>query len=349
MAIAQLEKSPDEIVSCALALATPLKPSSLQYLVDKPAFTEDSNAWFELLEFSNRNGTSAQVARSALSSDWKSLIPLETAKILQEKVHYDDELRALVESEMNHSIQILLQYEISFALIKGLDLARRFYPSVQDRAVDAVDLLVSQSQNAAALQVLIKNGYEILETSQSHCVNLSRSAKGVRIRLYSSLSALDNSTMAGEIWNRTEAASIPGLPKEVRALAREDHIALLITEAAGNKNPSSPIFLNDLHCLIQGEKVDWEELIWSLADRRALSAGWFTFSVLHKEYLTDISEKALDSLAHSINPAKKRSMEKTQLETEMSAEELAWSDGIIDRMRFGIQHGGNPFHSGRPR
>jgi hypothetical protein len=343
-------KPVNERVACALGLATPLKPSSLHYLVEKPSFASDSAAWSQLLEFSERNGTSAQVARSALGSDWVSAIPESVRTTLQEKVNKDDEQRKKVEAEMDFSIQVLLKSEISFAVIKGLDLARRFYPQIHDRTVESVNLFVPPSGKLSALQALIKAGYGTLDLpNQTHYTTLSRSPRGVKLHLYFALSSLDSSTAAGEAWNRTQEDVIPGLPPQVRALCREDQIALLITEASSWGRPSSPVLLNDLHCLIQGEKIDWDELIWLLADKRALFAGWFVFSTLYKEYLTDVSEKALLSLANSINPSKRKSVEKTQLETELSEANLKWNDGLMDRVRFGVQHGVNPFSVHRSR
>ena len=347
----QVENS-SEIIAYAMALATPLKPNSIHYLVEKPPFVGDPAAWFQLIEFAHRNGTCGQVARSALNSDWKTAIPESSLILLTAKVALDDETRQLVEAEFDYATQALLKAEVSFALIKGLDLARRYYPQIHDRSVETVDLLVSPSNKPLALEALIKAGYGTQDsqgTPPAHYTVLARSSRGVKLNLYSALSALDNSSVAGETWNRTAENLIPGVSPKIRAISREDHIALLIAEAAASGGPATPTVLNDLHCLIQGEKVDWDELIWTLADKRALFAGWFVFSILYKEYLTDISEKALMSLSNSINPGKRKSAEKTQAEIDLPDSELDWNDGILDRVRFGFQQGVNPFSPQRPR
>ena len=43
------------------------------------------------------------------------------------------------------------------------------------------------------------------------------------------------------------------------------------------------------------EKLDWERILWQLAEKGALVMGWFAFSILRKSYGVRVPQKFLQS------------------------------------------------------
>ena len=325
-----------EVQSYEMALATPFKPKSISARIHPPLFIQNSGAWIELLSLAQSSGMASVVIRSIQNCEWRRQIPESISEMLIEQGDKYEFLRAVADSETNRAIQILLAEKIEVALINGMDMARRYYPTPQDRPVDSIDLLIHPKHKGAALRALGRAGFRTEDAGASHCAALRSNPRGTELKLYSGLMAIDSPDLLDEIWARTRDAVIPGVPLSTRCLSREDQIALLISEVLLDGTKLT-LYLNDLHFLIQGGDLNWNEIISVLADRKKLFAAWFVLSILQQDYRTEIKPSVLACLSGVVNPLRKKSITRFLKNQELNTSQtIKLNDGLFERLKWGL-------------
>jgi hypothetical protein len=128
--------------------------------------------------------------------------------------------------------------------------------------------------------------------------------------LHQHLVAGDTDSFIGELWGRSFENRLAGLPRQARTLRADDQLVYLVRRGAVQRLLESPVWLNDVHYLIESEdfrrEADWERIAWSLAEARALSGTWLVLNLLASEWGTRVPPEALAETGQELGGLRKR-------------------------------------------
>lgn len=241
------------------------------------------------------------LARLRESPGFSRLPEPERRKI--EELHSRERMvLALLDDELERSLDALGGAGIPTLVLKGMDLGRRHYPKRVFRPMTDVDLLVPEARFEAALRALAGAGYAVsgrlspgrfrVELSRFHC--------GPVVELHSRLQEGDTPEWIGELWTHALHGAIPGLRPAALGLDPTSQLVYLIRHAAIQHLLESPVWLNDLHFLITSAEFrrqgDWEKAMRWLDSFRANAAGLFTLHFLKTHWETPVPREVLATL-----------------------------------------------------
>lgn len=274
-------------------------------LILRPDFYADATGWEQCF----RSLDTVYATQAALEVidrvQWKSEIPNAISLRLDEKTKRERVKRAVLDQELDSLLYLLIGAGIPVAVIKAMDVGRRYYSERIFRPINTVDVVVPPEGFAEALRYLGRGDYRIVTNpseSQSF-IELRRREKGPSVRLHRRLFRDDDDTSMCAVFHRASEKAISGLPFNALGLSVEDNFLYLVCHGVIENRFISPVWLNDLHYLIASDdfkkNADWDRLVWALANHNALAGAW---SILHlvKERGASIPEEALPRVGKKV-------------------------------------------------
>ena len=257
-----------------------------------PEFCNEYEAWVEALSYAERLQAQLLFLLALDRAPWKKDIPARARTFLWSRLQAECALMESLDQELISCLDLFGRAKLPIGLLKGMDISRRFYPERILRPVGEIKLLAPPGSSLDALRVLGKGGYRLVGGSfpDNSQVLLTKQGRTSVIALHARLFQQDSEELMAELWHRSEGNVIAGLPIHAQALHPEDCLVYLIRHCALH-TLSSPVWLNDIHFLIEKMKkreMDWDQITWSLAQARSLSAAWLIFSLLRAEWGTEV-------------------------------------------------------------
>jgi len=282
----------------------------------KPDFYDESSSWEKAFETLNRIDALLPGLVTIDRAEWRNEIPQAVALRIEERIRREKILLAIFDNELDAVLYLLIGARIPVCVLDGMELGLRYYPERIFRPLRSVNLFIPARYQEQALRALAQAEYRSISTAnqttaEPHVILLNRRANKPTIRIMSRLSKDETEQQTELTFQRAVSNSISSLPANVLALAPEDNLIYLIRQAAVENFFESPVSLNDMHFLIQHaefkSKADWDRIIWSLAEHRALAAAWFAFKFLKNEWGTQVPKEAFSGF-HSRVGIFKRSL-----------------------------------------
>jgi|GEM_PF-1946907 len=313
--------------------------------------------WTECLAFAETIHAVAPFCSAVLKQTWADRIEEGSLLRLNERITRERMLLAVLDQELDEALFQLISSQVPVAVLKGADLARRYYPERALRPMADVDLFVRPDLFTEALTVLGKAGYRAVGPFPEgrFRIELARDRGGVyqcpTVEIHRQLLAGDDDAHTQRIWERTIEGAVPGLPRSARSLRPDDNLVYLIRHAAVQHAIESPVWMNDIHWLIETESgrgcIDWDQVIWRLAHERALSAGFVVFSLLGREWGTRIPEEILRQAGQRLGWVKRGLLSPLARSRNLFPERgrgKGWlvrsrfllRDGVYDAWKYGI-------------
>lgn len=280
-----------------------------------PAFAGELTSWERTLQFAEEKHSLLPFLAVISRTEWKDDLLPEFRSRIESLLSRERMRLALLDSELENSLGVLRQAEVPVMVLKGMDLGRRFYPGRLFRPMADVDLLVGKDDFPRALAALERDGYRpvLSERERNEAplrpqIELSRhDDASPTIELHWSVQPSDTAESIRSVWKNSipapsgffgspdRAGSIKSSP---RLMAREDLLPYLIRHCAVQHLLESPIWLLDLHFVIdQPEPLNWNAVLKELARTRSGSAAFFVLQLLNSEWKTPVPEAVLKSLA----------------------------------------------------
>lgn len=278
-----------------------------------PSFLTDKSVWAETTAFATQLGVGSLFASRVSQAAWISEAPESVALTLEEAQAREGVFTAVMDLEFDRAVQVLVQSRIDVLVFGGMDWVRRLkIPRAERSASDGIDLLVRAQNYGDALTALGRAGYRGLSDSDPSdttldYVELARTGHGTGknppLRIWRRTLPTESEQMTDALWHRSSEGKIPGVPRQVRALSNEDAICYLICKGVATEMLETPTSLLDLHYLVTSTHgaMNWDAVIWSLAVRNSLSAGWFALQFLQKEWGTAIPSEVLSLISPKVN------------------------------------------------
>ena len=202
---------------------------------------------------------------SASKASWRPGLPEGVQLLVEERLYRERLWMALLDHEVERSVGRLLDSRVPVIVLKGMDLARRFYPERSLRPMADVDLLVPQAKFSEALEILGRGGYRVAGPFPEGRFRVELCRKGglPQVELHSRLLAGDTETETHGLWDRSREGQLPGLPRGARVLDSSDLFTYLVRHSAVQHLMESPVWLNDLHHVVgsSGRLIDWDRAL----------------------------------------------------------------------------------------
>ncbi|MCM2279398.1 MAG: nucleotidyltransferase family protein [Oligoflexia bacterium] len=259
-----------------------------------PPFLDQPEPWRETLDYAARIHASLPLLTLVSRSPWFGEIPPESRAAIESALSHERSILALIELEHEHARALLSQAGIPCLTLKGVDLARRFYPEPVFRPMRDVDLLVPEERFEEAIAAFQRSGYARLGPFPKGRIRieLGRGPGAATVELHRRLQDGDTASVTRGIWERAEGAG--------HRLHVQDLVPFLIRHAGVQHLLESPVWLNDLHFVIESAEfrahADWEALVRALSERSCLSAGWLLLTLLSESCGTAIPAEVLAEL-----------------------------------------------------
>lgn len=231
-------------------------------------------------------------------------LPEDVRKLLDDRLRRERLLQALLDTEAEVALGMLERAKIPTIVLKGMDLGRRFYPERLLRPMADADLLVPETSFAEALRALESEGFHRVGrlTPGRFRVELSRAQSGGAIvELHCRLQRGETRERTRLAWETSIEGAIPGLPASARALHPSVLVPYLIRHSAVQHLLESPVWLNDLHLVLESgaysSSAEWALLAERLKEQGTCAAGFFVLSLLRADYGTRVP----DGLIHDLS------------------------------------------------
>jgi hypothetical protein len=267
-----------------------------------PGFMHSRAEWKRAIDYSVSLHAELPFAVQVRRASWAAQVPAAIAGEL-EAIERRDRMRlALLDLELDAALEALLGAGIPVLVLKGADVARRFYPERILRPMGDIDLLVPQADYQRAWSVLGQAGFAATEKRYAHCFRsaLARSAGGPSIDLHFGLIEGDSPGRLAALWRRSVRDALPGLPSVVRALSAEDCLVYTLRHCAVLHVLEGPVWLADLHWIIVRNPVlDWRFVMAELEATRSRAAAWFVFRILRADWGTPVPREVLEMLGQN--------------------------------------------------
>jgi hypothetical protein len=301
----------DEVRDFVLEALRPERLAASSAELPRPAFLLEQSSWREALEHATAIHAGSLFARSVERASWYERVPFLSSLRLDECLKRERMSLAILDGELDVALDCLISARLPVMALKGADLARRFYVERLQRPMADVDLLVPFDSFHEALLVMGRAGFRVVGSLPEGRVRieLSRHGGGAIVELHRAPQAGDSREWLSAVWQRSLEGAISGLPRQVRAMAVEDLVSYLIRHAAVQHALESPIWLNDLHLVIQGAPgLDWERVASELLARRAAAAGFLVLSLLHADWSTPVPAEPRARLGRALGLARRRAL-----------------------------------------
>ncbi|OFZ83363.1 MAG: hypothetical protein A2583_16080 [Bdellovibrionales bacterium RIFOXYD1_FULL_53_11] len=301
----------DELTGFVIEAAKP-KYMTGPHKLPKPSFLDFNGVWNDAFDLWDRIGVTEPALACIDRSGWKNEILEPTRLKIDERINRHKMMLAVHDAELDAALFQLIGARVPVAVTGGMDWSMRYYPERIFRQVQSVDLLVHPDAFQAAMRALAVGGYRATQSVRpsAMCVELVRKDDGPRVRLGRKLLVNDEDVHVAGILQRASGSRITGLPMNTMALSPEDNFVYLVRFGAVRNFLGSPVWLNDMHFLVEStefkSKADWEHIMWSLAQSRALGGAWFALSFLASAWGTTIPREALEHCSHKVGAFRRR-------------------------------------------
>ncbi len=244
-----------------------------------------AGAWKEAFAYAQRIHSALpfliQIERASQKGAWGKSVSAEERVFLSEALHRDRMFLALLDWEMEKAGEVLARAKVPAIVLKGMDLARRFYPDRVFRPMSDIDLLVRARDFSKVVSRFESEGYQAVGRHYPgrFRIELCRDEGRPVVELHSFLLKGDDADSMKGIWKRAKEPENNPFPGTL-VLGDEDHLFYLGAHAAVQHLIESPIWLNDIHFVLQNGEPDWDKLLKKIEQRRSHTAFWFLFTVL---------------------------------------------------------------------
>lgn len=273
---------------------------------ERPDFFDDVGAWRKIFDYSLRLHSILPLMVKIDRAEWRADLPVAVSLQIDERLQRERMILAILDDELDSALFLLVSAKIPVIVLKGMDLGRRYYPERVMRPMADVDLLVPPEAFTESLRVLARGDYRIVGPFPEgrFRVELARRENAPTVELHKYILAGDTDLSIAGIWKRSVEGVLRGLPHHARALSVEDNLIYLVRHCAVQHLLESPIWLNDIHYLIESEdfrqKADWDRIVWSLAQSRALSGAYLVLHLLRADWGTSIPEEAMKGVDRKV-------------------------------------------------
>src|SRR5689334_7654706 len=112
-----------------------LKPEALSEgsTPEQPLFCRESDAWVWAFDFASQLRASLTFVTVLERAPWLLEAPLESRQLLERISEKEKRRFVLLEDELEEAVDVMLRARVPALLYKGLELARRCYPSRETR------------------------------------------------------------------------------------------------------------------------------------------------------------------------------------------------------------------------
>lgn len=278
-----------------------------------PEFLMKRGPWNRAIELSERLHCAAPFLAGVARASWFGELDEGIRLRVEERLARERMLLAILSEEAETAIGILGSHRIPVIVLKGMDLGSRVYPDRILRPMADADLLVAPERYREALALLGKHGYRVSGPNvlNRFRIELSRRPGLPTIELHSRLLQVDDDEFLARVWaNSADGRLPPGMPRPARVIGDTEQIIYLLQHGAVQHLLESPVWLNDIHLLIedcvrQERPVDWEYVQWSLARVRALSAATLVLGILREDWGTSIPSEVFARVRGEIDPLRR--------------------------------------------
>ncbi len=273
-------------------------------------------------------------------SSWLTQVPSSVQEFFEKELSRERIRLALLDTEGTLAIQTLENAKIPTLILKGMDVARRYYPERILRPMTDIDLLVPVDRYAQAIGALNQQGFRTVGQIYPgrFRVELARSSFHPVIEIHTQLLKTDTPQSISQLWIQSELAGFSDLSPSVRVLNEMDCLSYLVRHAAVQHLIESPIWLNDVHYLIQSRirnhrPVAWDSFVQEMNHYQARSAGWFMLNLLKKEWNTSVPSNVLAALQPKAHTFRYRFLsQQSQLERWFPVSPRTW--GWVFKARY---------------
>lgn len=294
--------SPCELVLEALCP----KGLSSERTIDRPPFVLEPKAWNAALEFAGRLHASVPFLATVTKASWGNELPPSTRDSFEGALGRGRMVLGLLDHELQLALSVLQREEIPVMLLKGAELGRRFYPERLLRPMTDVDLLVPEADFARAVALFESRNYHSVGVGYPgrFRTELSREGSYPVVELHSRIIAGDDEASVRGYWAKSQRVKLEDLATEVRVLCPTDGLIYLIRHGAVQHVLESPLWLCDIHFLIeaQQEALDWDAFLLGCRKAHFNTAAWFVLSYLSERWETPVPPHVVRALAARVSP-----------------------------------------------
>lgn len=277
-----------------------------------PFFLSEPESWQIAFSEAERLGCLGIFAIRIQRMEWAYRIPLNERVLIERTVTRQRMRLGLLDEELRLALEVLVgDQKIDVLLLKGAHLSREIYPERLLRPMTDLDLLVRKDAFFEAFQSLLKVGYHPsgkLCTERQQIV-LSRGANFPCVELHTQLQMGRQDQRTERIWRNSELWKPKDLSWEVRRLSVEDQLFYLIQHGASQHLMETPIWLNDIHLLIQeNPQLDWNKVAENVFQEKGVAATWFVMGFLQSDWKTPIPKRFLEDLKKNVGLLRRRTL-----------------------------------------
>ncbi|MCM2323265.1 MAG: nucleotidyltransferase family protein [Oligoflexia bacterium] len=281
-----------DFVLAALHPETLCKVSSGELTLNRPSFFQQNEAWDALLGYAERIHATLPLLSVISRNAWFAEVAPPIRAKIETALRRERAILALLECELEAALSVLQRAGLPCIVLKGMDLGPRYYPECIFRPMRDVDLLVPSARFEEALSLLAQNGYAQVGPLPPGRVRveLGRSPDLPTVELHRHLQEGDTEEQTAAIWSRSREM----------ALGIEDQLAFLIRHSLVQHLLESPVWLNDLHFVIESpefqQRASWKRLLTLIEARSSTCAAWFALSLLRSRVGTRIPQELITEL-----------------------------------------------------
>jgi hypothetical protein len=173
-----------------------------------------------------------------------------------------------LEIEGERALTKLAEHRIDAMMLKGVTLARRFYPALPLRPTSDIDLLVRPQQAMSAIHALAMLGYRAHRGSEHltsrHALRFQEmrlsNDRSVTVELHTTLvrsPSYRKSLSLREVWKRSGYCPVNGRP--VRCLDVCDELTYLCLHYAVQHHAERLCWLTDIAQIFETTRDDWDQ------------------------------------------------------------------------------------------
>ena len=319
-----------------------------------PDFFADESTWKKVFHYARTIHSLLPVLVQIDRSTWKKEISEWIQAEVDAGLAKERMFLTLLDREMEAALYALGGEKIPTILLKGMDLGRRVYPDRMLRPMTDVDLLIPSEKFTDAILALGKVGFRVMGPFPKGRirVELGRQKGGPVVELHRALQANDTENYLHEVWTHAVETVIQDMNWGCKVLSAEDNLVYLIRHATLQHVVESPIWLNDIHHLIENKDFkkngDWEKVLWGLAEFKALHGGWFVLNFLKNQWGTTVSQQCLDQLSLKTSATRRKFLKNISESKKLFPVEgrtVSWTirsrfllrDSWIEALKYGIQ------------
>lgn len=193
-------------------------------------------------------------------------------------------------------IQALQRAGVSALVLKGAALAETVYPSIAERPMADLDLLVREEEIEAAAKCLRDLGY--LPSRNEDCVFSKITRFHVRLDLHYQVWYLAAEDFR-RLWDESQPFSIAQTP--ARTLPADEALIYTLAHAAIEHGTLGPVVLEDISrlCSFYRQSLDWDRIVEKIEKYNLQLPLYYALSAARELKAAPIPAKALGKLKPS--------------------------------------------------